>query len=191
MKRISTSATPTAALLFIFTILISGGGKEYGGLLGTASALATDQSDVPTDAPTDAPTSIIKRYIVKFKNATDIEDGDVHSNGSETMFHTQSVTRTERHYRLSRDDPHLIMTLPKTLVDTAEVMTIDTEEDLLYWQNHEDVEYVEQDSKVYPHQSLPSPSFSLSAGESIPWGIERVKALDVNDDNVSNQKVCM
>ena len=40
------------------------------------------------------------------------------------------------------------------------------------------------DSKVYPHQSL-------SSGESIPWGIDKVRALDVSDVNVYNQKVCM
>ena len=192
MKRISPSATSTAACLFMSVILISSGGKEYGGLLRTVSASATASASTTEhfDA-TDVTKSIINRYIVKFKNTTDTEFDINYRSGSETKFHTQSTSRTELHYRLSRDDPHLIMTLPETLVNTAEVITIDTEEDLWYWQNHEDVEYVEQDSKVYPHQSLPLQSVSLSSGESTPWGIKRVKALDVNDDNVYNQRVCM
>lgn len=110
------------------------------------------------------------RYIVKFKYGTLASGAGSPSSGGS--------------YRLQKDDPRLIMVLPD---DDAEVMTIDTEEDLLHWQNHEDVEYVERDSKVYPHQLL-SPS---SLGESTPWGIERVRALDVSDDDVYNQKVCM
>ena len=68
------------------------------------------------------------------------------------------------------------MTLPD---DDIEVMSLETEEEIRYWEDHDDVEYVEPDNKVYLY------------AESVPWGITTTKALEVSDDSVSNQKVCI
>jgi len=79
-------------------------------------------------------------------------------------------------YRLQRDDPRLIMELPD---DNVEVITIESEDELQFWEDQDSVEYIEADTKIYLQ------------GESTPWGINTVEALDVSDANVSNQKVCI
>ena len=73
-------------------------------------------------------------------------------------------------------DPRRVMGLPQ---DRAEVMTLSSEEEVQYWNDREDVAYVEPDYIVRP------------LAETIPYGISAVKALSVNDDKVSNQKVCI
>ena len=115
------------------------------------------------DADADAERNTLEndnehRYMIKFK-------------------HQQSYERSTSSLRSNRD-PRLIMTLPD---DKVEIMTLNTQEEVLFWEQHDGVEYVERDSKVYLQQQL----------ETIPWGIEKVKALGVSDDNVSNQKVCI
>ncbi len=152
--KFTSCSTITASLLLLATLKP----REYGGVSAQKATISDHNHHRKTSSSDDE-----RRYIVKFRKQ-------------------QNATLTAGSgYRLQKDDPRLIMVLPE---DDAEVITIDTEEDLMYWENHEDVEYVEQDSKVYPHQ------FFLN-GESTPWGIERVGALDVSDDNVYNQKVCM
>ena len=114
-------------------------------------------------ANTDAETNIAQddnehRYMIKFK----------HKN-----------TFQKETYKLQiNGDQRLIMTLPD---DNVDVMTLNTTDEVSSWEEHDDVEYVELDSKVYKQQQL----------ESIPWGIEKVRAFNVNDDNISNQKVCI
>ena len=75
-------------------------------------------------------------------------------------------------------DPHSvrIMGLPQ---DRAEVMTLSSEEEVQYWNDRDDVAYVEPDYIVRP------------MAENIPYGISAVKALSVSDGKVSNQKVCI
>ncbi len=75
-----------------------------------------------------------------------------------------------------QSDPHQIMSLPD---DDVEVMTFASEEELQYWEERDDVEYIEPDHKVY------------RLAENIPYGIKSVKALSVSDGSVSNQKVCI
>jgi len=75
-----------------------------------------------------------------------------------------------------QSDPHQIMSLPD---DDVEVMTFESEEELLHWENREDVEFVEPDHMM-----------ELFA-ETVPYGINSVKALDVDDSSISNQKVCI
>ena len=73
-------------------------------------------------------------------------------------------------------NPHLIMSLP---ADNIEVMTLETEREIQYWEQWKDVQYVEPDHKVYP------------VAESVPWGINAVNALSIGDSSVSNWKVCI
>merc|ERR1712038_2179736 len=63
--------------------------------------------------------------------------------------------------------------------DNVEVITIESEDELQFWEDQDSVEYIEADTKIYLQ------------GESTPWGINTVEALDVSDANVSNQKVCI
>ncbi len=87
-----------------------------------------------------------------------------------------------------QSDPHQIMSLPD---DDVEVMTFASEEELRYWEEREDVEYVEPDHKVYRlGETIPDHKVSWWL-ETIPDGIKSVKALDVSDGSVSNQKVCI
>jgi serine protease len=80
------------------------------------------------------------------------------------------------HFSL-QSDPHFIMSLPE---DDIEVMNLESEEEIKYWEERDDVDYIEPDQKVF-----------LQA-ESIPWGITKVKALNIsNDGSISNQKVCV
>jgi len=108
------------------------------------------------------------RYLVKYKKPN--------KNENKNNIHLMGSSPSSAGYRLQTDDPRLIMELPD---DDVEVMTIETEDELRFWEDQDDVEYVEADSKIYLQ------------GESTPWGIETVKALDVSDDRVSNQKVCI
>lgn len=79
--------------------------------------------------------------------------------------------------RSHRPDVKKVMDLPD---DNMEVMYFSNKEyGVKYWEQQEDVEYVVPDHKVY-----------LFA-ESVPWGITAVQALEVSDDAVSNQKVCI
>lgn len=66
--------------------------------------------------------------------------------------------------------------LPK---ENAEVLYLDSEEEVKMWEEKDDVEYVELDTKIH-----------LQA-EEIPYGITRVQALRVSDSDVSNRKVCI
>lgn len=75
-----------------------------------------------------------------------------------------------------QSNPKHIMALPD---DDIEVMSLETEEEIRYWEDQDDVEYVEPDHKIY------------LLAESVPWGIAATKALEVSDDPVSNQKVCI
>lgn len=68
------------------------------------------------------------------------------------------------------------MNLPK---ENSEVLTIKSMQEVQQWEERDDVEYVERDSKVY-----------LQA-ETTPYGISMIQALDVTDNFVSNQKVCI
>lgn len=69
-----------------------------------------------------------------------------------------------------------IMTLWR---ENSEVMTLKTLKDVKEMEEREDVEYVERDTKVYKQ------------AESTPTGIAMVEALEVSDEFVSNQKVCI
>ncbi len=69
-----------------------------------------------------------------------------------------------------------IMGLPR---ENSEVMTLKTMKDIKEWEERDDVEYVERDHKVYMQ------------AESTPFGIDMVEALEVSDEFVSNQKVCI
>ena len=46
-----------------------------------------------------------------------------------------------------QSDPHQIMSLPD---DDVEIMAFESEEELQYWEQRDDVKYVEPDHKVYP-----------------------------------------
>ena len=48
-----------------------------------------------------------------------------------------------------------------------------------HWEEHDDVEYVERDERIYLQS------------EKVPWGTITVKALEVSDEHISNQKVCI
>ena len=75
-----------------------------------------------------------------------------------------------------QSDPHQIMSLPD---DDVEVMTFESKEELEYWEQRDDVEYIE-------------PDYMLNLfSETTPYGINSVKALSVSDTAVSNQKVCV
>jgi serine protease len=69
-----------------------------------------------------------------------------------------------------------IMGLP---LENSEVMTLGTIEDVQHYEERDDVEFVERDHKLYLQS------------ENIPYGIDMVNALEVTDDSVSNQKVCI
>lgn len=66
------------------------------------------------------------------------------------------------------------------LAENSEVMTLRSMKEVKQWEERDDVEYVEQDHKVY-----------LQQAESVPYGIKMVEALEVSDEFVSNQKVCI
>jgi len=111
------------------------------------------------------------RYMVKFKEgrrrrlqgspATVVDDPNPGNDGVFSL--------------ASTNDPS-IMSLPE---DDVEVMILPTEEDVRAMEEHEDVEYVEKDEKVF-----------LNA-EQTPYGITMTKALSVSDSKVSNRKVCI
>jgi len=79
-------------------------------------------------------------------------------------------------HRTLKKDSRTIKSLPE---DKVVVMTITSIEDLEYWQDRDDVEYVEKDTRIYP------------LAESTPWGIDAVKAMSVSDNTISNQRVCI
>jgi len=79
-------------------------------------------------------------------------------------------------HRTLKKDSRTIKSLPE---DKVVVMTITSIEDLEYWQDRDDVEYVEKDTRVYP------------LAESTPWGINAVKAMSVSDSTIFNQRVCI
>jgi len=64
--------------------------------------------------------------------------------------------------------------------ENAEVVYLNSEEEIKQWSEKDDVEYVEHDVKVY-----------LQSEETVPYGINTVHALDVPDTDVSNRKVCI
>jgi serine protease len=95
------------------------------------------------------------------------------------------------------------MTLPD---DDIEVMELDTEEEIRYWQEQDDVEYVEPDGKIYLHESLinQEEENENEHTEVIPWGVNAIKALNLSNNSMrnkngvtsstgssSNQKVCI
>ena len=102
------------------------------------------------------------------------------STGDDTM--RQFLVKFKDHDRFMaadmelQSDPHQIMSIPD---DDVEVMTFETEEELLLWEQRDDVEYIEPDHMME--------LFS----ETVPYGINSVKALSVSDSNVSNRKVCI
>lgn len=69
-----------------------------------------------------------------------------------------------------------VLELPE---ENSKVVTLEREEDVKYWERHNNVKYVEKDHKVYLHSEI------------TPYGIDMVKALDVKDGVVSDQKVCI
>jgi hypothetical protein len=95
------------------------------------------------------------RYIVKFK------DGSNNLNRSRELYPT-------------------LESLPRI---NAEVMLLDTIEDVHAMEEREDVEYVERDLKRYLLQTTYT--------ESVPYGVNLVKALDVSDEFSFRKKVCI
>ncbi len=116
--------------------------------------------------PSD-PVDNDNRFLVKFKHHYQFMAADKDrklQNKSDPRSHNRSHSQVK------------IMSLPD---DDVEVMILKTKEDVQYWEQRDDVEYVEPDHKVF------------KLGEYIPVGIHQVKALDISDDFVSNQKVCV
>jgi len=97
------------------------------------------------------------RYIVKFKDGHKLKN----------------VIMTKGGGRAGK----FVTTLEK---DNAEVMILEGDEDKKIWEDSDDVEFVEEDSKVFPLQS-----------EEVPYGITMVRAAEVDTSKVSNRKVCI
>lgn len=115
----------------------------------------------------DENTSSTKRYIVRFKN-----DSSSYTQRMETASLSTSVSMD---MTSASGNPGFGSFLPK---DHAEVMNLD-EKEAEDWEERDDVEFVELDSKVFLY------------GEEVPYGINKVKALSVRDKDVSNRKVCI
>eukprot|EP00979_Chaetoceros_neogracilis_P000395 scaffold101_cov258-Chaetoceros_neogracile.AAC.1 len=144
-----------------------------------SEVVPVEQGGIPDGATEDE-----GRYIVKYKKdsleylnrlktaeANEADDGDRRLR--------KLTKRTLKQAKSSK--ANIKNFLPK---EKAEVIYADTEEEATEWENHNDVEYIERDTKVYMLQTF------SDEGE-IPYGIKQVQALDVSDAFVSNQKVCV
>ena len=113
------------------------------------------------------------RYIVKFVDQAQFEAED------------NRLLRTGGHQKK-------IMSLPEDLV---QVMELDTDDEVRYWADRDDVEYIERDQKVYllePQLVDGDRNLQLEPEvESVPWGINAVKAFSISDGLVSNRKICI
>jgi len=113
---------------------------------------------------------------------TDADEDRINNTGINGNEETRYIIKFKNQYATTKStnqrnpNPRVIMSLPK---DRVEVMTLESEQELQFWKNHVDVEYIEADSKIYLY------------AESIPWGISSIEALKVSDEEVSNQKVCI
>lgn len=136
-------------------ILQSGGGNA-------------DYNFADENVDADENTSSTGRYIVRFKN-----DSSSYIQRMETASLSTSVSMDIS--SASRNNPGFGSFLPQ---DYAEVMNLD-EKEAEDWEQREDVEFVELDSKVFLY------------AEEVPYGINKVKALSVLDEDVSNRKVCI
>jgi subtilisin family serine protease len=144
--------------------------------LSTITLCSAKNADTPKQEEEEGES--ITRYIIKFKDHTRFQS---------------SQTKLQ-------NDPSLIMSLPGNNIHVVSIDSSDsseTENGIKYWEDHEDVEFVEQDSKIYQYPTTTDQTNNQlnvqtnNVGEVIPWGINDVKALAVDDSTDSNQKVCI
>lgn len=109
------------------------------------------------------------RYIVKFKSGSQLYNQHLAEGAKAPYPQGDEVNVDTMLLQYGRF-------LPKA---NAEVVYLDSEEDVRAYERMKDVEYVQRDTKK-----------TLFA-EDTPWGIERVAALSVSDEFVSNQKICI
>lgn len=69
--------------------------------------------------------------------------------------------------------------------DMIEIIQTLSKEEAATWETHQDVLYVERDTKVHPFQNEPSDE------QGTPYGIIKTQAILVPDDHIANRKVCM
>lgn len=91
------------------------------------------------------------------------------SSDMEDMNHHDTIEANAENF-LEKDKIEIIHTLSK--------------EEAATWETHQDVEYVERDTKVYPFQNEPSE-------QGTPYGIIKTQAILVPDDHIANRKVCI
>jgi len=116
-------------------------------------------------------SSEVTRYMVKYSNNSTrfnarLETARIQAQASNEQASASVDTHLLTHGRF----------LPK---QNVEIMYFNSEKEKTLFEQSEEVEYIEEDHK-----------FFLTAEET-PYGINKVQALAVSDDNVSNRKVCI
>jgi len=157
-----------------------------------------NEQDATHGAPTseEEPPSNRQRYVVKFKKGSSDYNARLKNaknnakrgqgNGGQGNDNDRGKSGQQGNRGKTRNSPPVQERgndlfpfgnfLPKA---NAEVIYLDSDNDKKEYEQRDDVEYIELDHKVY------------LMNESVPFGIERVKALLVPDTDVSNRKVCI
>jgi hypothetical protein len=150
---------------------------EVAAEVAEVAEVAKVNGDTTTTRVTTTTPSEDNRYIIKFVNQQTYE-----AARNRVLFNT--------------NNPNHIMSLPE---DHAEVVIIDSVDDLADWEDNLDVDYIEPDSRIYLHDNTDTTGTGTGTGtdayvpnaETIPWGINKVQSFQVSDDKISNQKVCI
>eukprot|EP00554_Chaetoceros_debilis_P011612 CAMPEP_0194128020 /NCGR_PEP_ID=MMETSP0150-20130528/60828_1 /TAXON_ID=122233 /ORGANISM="Chaetoceros debilis, Strain MM31A-1" /LENGTH=587 /DNA_ID=CAMNT_0038821975 /DNA_START=32 /DNA_END=1793 /DNA_ORIENTATION=+ len=151
----------------------------------TASNVATSDDYKPTfscqdalEETTSTTSSEGTRYLVKYKKNSSQYKANLETARIQAQAKKQGGKFLTGGPSISADT-HLL-THGKFLPNqNVEIAYFRSEKEKTLFEERNDVEYIEADHKI------------CLMAESTPYGITKVRALDVSDDNVSNRKVCI
>lgn len=127
-----------------------------------------------SDAESNDPTKHrSKRFVVKYKS-------------HEAMTRSKSKRAQQRNMSATT-----LLTMDSLDVEVMKIKTRAQYEEL---EADDDVLYIEKDQRRYLLDTIPVKKRNLQNSESdevVPYGIDMVKALDVSDEFVANQKLCI
>eukprot|EP00554_Chaetoceros_debilis_P008917 CAMPEP_0194098730 /NCGR_PEP_ID=MMETSP0150-20130528/41_1 /TAXON_ID=122233 /ORGANISM="Chaetoceros debilis, Strain MM31A-1" /LENGTH=716 /DNA_ID=CAMNT_0038784801 /DNA_START=80 /DNA_END=2226 /DNA_ORIENTATION=- len=132
-----------------------------------------------TEETTSTASSEGTRYLVKYNNNSSKYNARIETARIQAQAKKQGGEDLNGAVPSFSADTHLLTHGRFLPNQNVEIVYFNSEKEKALFEQSEEVEYIEEDHKIYLN------------GEEIPYGIEKVQALPVSDDNVSNRKVCI